>query len=595
MTQATKIGRYEIVEERGHGAMGAVFLARDPAMDRIVALKTIHSVALSGPQGKEYRERFYGEARAAGRLAHPGIVPVFDVGEQDGLPFLVMEYIEGQTLADAAKAGHRLTLERVCELGQQIAEALGYAHKHGVVHRDIKPANILLTSKEKYGIERPKITDFGVAKLAASQLTTTGQLLGTPAFMPPEQFTGAVIDGRSDLFSLGVILYWLATGDQPFPGETVTAVSYKVVHTEPVPPRRLNPAISAGLDESILKCLAKDPAARYQTGEDLAQHLAAIRAGRAAPASTSVPAPTYVSGNARTPAPSAEAAMDGATLDSDLGLSNVRLPPTQKTALTPPPVVEAQPVRKTQSWVIFGIAAALLVLVGSWFVNRNKTRPEFTQAAAPAIITDAPMAAKPAPPSTPPATAPTQPSSTLAPAAGSAVTSTQPEPARAAPSKKAKPETKAQPAPADSTTAAASAAPTPTPVPAIPAAAPPEAPPSHVDFDPTTLKPNESARLRIEADHFPASLGFTLEMDGKIYFERGVKSQTVFDNLYAPPGIHEFRVTAGLGVTHKTSNIVSTDFRPKKKKTLRVELRDKFSAAVPQSLTADTQLVLTLR
>jgi serine/threonine protein kinase len=595
MTQATKIGRYEIVEERGHGAMGAVFLARDPAMDRIVALKTIHSVALSGPQGKEYRERFYGEARAAGRLAHPGIVPVFDVGEQDGLPFLVMEYIEGQTLADAAKAGHRLTLERVCELGQQIAEALGYAHKNGVVHRDIKPANILLTSKEKYGIERPKITDFGVAKLAASQLTTTGQLLGTPAFMPPEQFTGAVIDGRSDLFSLGVILYWLATGDQPFPGETVTAVSYKVVHTEPVPPRRLNPAISAGLDQSILKCLAKDPAARYQTGEDLAQHLAAIRAGRAAPAATSVPAPTYIPGNARTPARSAEAAMDGATLDSDLGLSNVRLPPTQKTALTPPPVVEAQPVRKSQSWVIFGIAAALVVLVSSWFMNRNKTRPESTQAAAPAVTANAPMAAKPTPPSTPPANAPAPPSNTLAPAAGSAVTSTQPEPPGAPPSKKAKSETRSLPAPPDSTTAAASAAPAPTLVPATPTAAPPEVAPSHVDFDPTTLRPNESARLRIEADHFPASLGFTLEMDGKIYFERSVKPQTVFDNLYAPPGIHEFRVTAGLGATHKISNIVSTDFRPKKKKTLRVELRDKFSAAVPQSLTADTQLVLTLK
>src|SRR5215813_10300102 len=298
MPQATKIGRYEIVEERGHGAMGAVFLARDPAMDRIVALKTIHAIALSGPQGKEYRERFYGEARAAGRLAHPGIVPVFDVGEQDGLPFLVMEYIESQTLADMAKSGHRLTLERVCELGQQIAEALGYAHKHGVVHRDIKPANILVTSKEKYGIERPKITDFGVAKLAASQLTTTGQLLGTPAFMPPEQFTGAVIDGRSDLFSLGVILYWLATGDQPFPGETVTAVSYKVVHTEPVPPRRLNPAISAELEQIILRCLAKDPAVRYQTGEDLAEHLAAIRAGRT-PATTSASTRSQVPGDAK--------------------------------------------------------------------------------------------------------------------------------------------------------------------------------------------------------------------------------------------------------------------------------------------------------
>ena len=214
--------------------MGAVYIARDPAMDRIVAVKTIHSLALTGPHAQEFRERFYREARSAGGLAHPGIVTVFDVGEQDAMPYLVMEFIEGRTLTDAAKTGERFTLERVCEIGQQIAEALGYAHKHGVIHRDIKPANILLTSKEKYGLERPKITDFGVAKLGAAELTTTGQMLGTPAFMPPEQFTGAPIDGRSDIFSLGVILYWMATGEQAFPGETVTAVSYKVVHTEPV-------------------------------------------------------------------------------------------------------------------------------------------------------------------------------------------------------------------------------------------------------------------------------------------------------------------------------------------------------------------------
>ena len=589
MPQATKIGRYEIVEERGHGAMGAVYLARDPAMDRIVALKTIHLVALSGPQGAEYRERFYGEARAAGRLAHPGIVPVFDVGEQDGLPFLVMEYIEGQTLADAAKSGHRLTLERVCELGQQIAEALGYAHKHGVVHRDIKPANILLTSAEKYGIERPKITDFGVAKLAASQLTTTGQLLGTPAFMPPEQFTGAVIDGRSDLFSLGVILYWLATGDQPFPGETVTAVSYKVVHTEPVPPRRLNPAISAELEQAILKCLAKDPAVRYQTGEELAQHLAAIRAGRAAlviPGSA-----THISGNAVTPAHSAHGAMDGATLDSELGLSNVRLPATQKTAVTPPPVIAAEAMRKGPNWTLLGIAATILILAGIWFTLRSKARLESTQAVTPAVTTDTTAAPRTAPPSP---NAPASPSGASVPPVGGAPASAQPDPAKAGSPKKAKSDTKSQP-PSNSTAAAPTETPAATPTPTAPAAATPPSSPSRVDFDPATLRPNESARLRIEADHFPASLGFAVEMDGKIYFERGVKSQVVFDNLYAPPGVHEFRVVAGLGASRKISNIVSTDFRARKKKTLRIELRDKSSAAIPQSLTPDTQLVLTLK
>ena len=201
------IGRYEIIEELGRGAMGSVFKAKDPAVGRIVAVKTIHSAALSGNQSQEYRERFYREARASGALAHPGIVPVFDVGEHDNAPFLVMEYVDGRTLADALKNGERFTLDRVCEIGQQIAEALGYAHRQGVIHRDIKPANILLTSRQVYGSERPRIMDFGIAKLAASEITTTGQLLGTPAYMPPEQFTGTPIDGRADLFSLGVILY----------------------------------------------------------------------------------------------------------------------------------------------------------------------------------------------------------------------------------------------------------------------------------------------------------------------------------------------------------------------------------------------------
>ena len=268
MAAQTFIGRYEIIAELGRGAMGSVFKATDPAVGRTVALKTIHSAALSGEQSEEYRARFYREARASGVLAHPGIVPVFDVGEHDGAPFLVMEFVEGRTLADAIKKGERFTLDRVCEIGQQIADALGYAHRQGVIHRDIKPANILMTSREVYGSERPRITDFGIAKLAASEITTTGQLLGTPSFMPPEQFTGAPIDGRADLFSLGVILYSLATGEQPFPGETMTAVSYKVVYTEPIPPSKLNLAIPAGLECVILKCLAKNPGNRYQTGEE---------------------------------------------------------------------------------------------------------------------------------------------------------------------------------------------------------------------------------------------------------------------------------------------------------------------------------------
>src|ERR1700733_10481337 len=152
MENPQKIGRYEVIDELGRGAMGSVFRAKDPAMGRTVALKTILPGVLAGEDGKEFRERFYREARAAGALAHQGIVPVFDVGEHEGTPYMVMEFVTGRTLADVLKKGERLNVDRVCEIGQKIAEALGYAHLQGVVHRDIKPTNILMTSREVYGV-----------------------------------------------------------------------------------------------------------------------------------------------------------------------------------------------------------------------------------------------------------------------------------------------------------------------------------------------------------------------------------------------------------------------------------------------------------
>jgi serine/threonine-protein kinase len=479
MSTPKTIGRYEIIDELGHGAMGSVFRARDPAMDRIVALKTILAVALASDQGAEYRQRFYREARAAGALAHPGIVPVFDVGEDQGIPFLVMEFVQGRTLDFAMKKGERASLERVCEIGEQIAEALGYAHRNGVIHRDIKPANILLTSREAYGTERPRITDFGVAKLTSQGITTTGQMLGTPAFMPPEQFTGLPIDGRADLFSLGVILYWMATGEQPFPGETMTAVSYKIVHTEPVPPAKLNPAIPPQLESVILKCLAKNPANRYQTGEELAQDLARLRSNPKAP-----------SLQATAPLARGTGRASEETLDTNPSAGPKSLPAVEVTAMEMPP----RPVpaaRKPGALLLAGAGLLVAIAAGGGFLLLHRHQPA-------------------APPPSPSATASSQPAPVPQPPVSAAARQTTP-----------------------ATAGSAAAAPASAPAPRSPSVA----------FDPKTLDPRQNARLKLELDHFPAGAAFSIEMNRKTYFKGSAGNKADYENLFVPPGVQEFRVT----------------------------------------------------
>src|SRR3989449_10945059 len=225
---------------------------------------------------EEFRQRFFREAQAAGALSHPGIVTIYDVGEGKGTKttFIVMEYVEGKTLGELAQ-GERLPLETALDLAKQLAEALDYAHSRNIVHRDIKPANIIVTPEG-----RAKITDFGVAMLQAVQLTQTGQVLGTPAYMSPEQLTGGTIDGRSDIFSLGVILYWLLTGDRPFPGETTSSIFYKIIYQDPIPPSQLNPSLLPDCDYVVQRALAKDQGKRYQGGREFAGDLEDLKAGR---------------------------------------------------------------------------------------------------------------------------------------------------------------------------------------------------------------------------------------------------------------------------------------------------------------------------
>jgi len=274
------LGRYEIVAEVGRGAMGAVYKARDPKIDRFVAIKTVLLHQSVVHEQQEFRRRFFVEAQAAGRLLHPGIVAVFDVGEDPETtdPYIVMEYIEGPTLRELlASNGKKLPVEEALRIAEELAEALDYAHTQGVVHRDIKPANILITKEGQ-----AKISDFGIAQLDLTHMTLPGRVLGTPAYMSPEQLEGEQVDGRSDLFSLGAILYTSVTGYRPFQGNSATTVCFKVANRDPLAATALAPELPYELDAVIARALAKHPAERYQRGKDFAEELRKLRERRPA-------------------------------------------------------------------------------------------------------------------------------------------------------------------------------------------------------------------------------------------------------------------------------------------------------------------------
>jgi serine/threonine-protein kinase len=251
--------------------MGRVYRALDPAVEREVAVKQMAPLELFEPAERgEVRERFLREARAAGRLHHPGIVMVLDAGaDAEGrLPYIVMELVEGRSLAGLLQPGVPLAVAVVIDIGIEVARALGYAHRQGVVHRDVKPANILIADDG-----RIKVSDFGVAKLASQSLTLTGKIVGSPYFMAPEQVRGEPVDGRADLFALGAVLYQCVTGQRSFPGSTIAEVTYKVIHTDPRPVREWSPGCPAALEAVIVRALSKHPDDRFETGEEMAEAL----------------------------------------------------------------------------------------------------------------------------------------------------------------------------------------------------------------------------------------------------------------------------------------------------------------------------------
>src|SRR3954468_9225261 len=290
-TSPQKIGRYEIVGELGKGAMGLVYKALDPMIGRTVAMKTMR-MDVHGMETDEMLKRFQNEARAAGVLNHANIVTIYDAGEQSGLFYIAMEFIEGVTLHSQIAQHRVLPVEQIIDVSRQVCAGLDVAHSHGVVHRDVKPANIMITPDKTV-----KIMDFGIAK-AGGGLTSAGQVLGTPNYMSPEQVKGRTLDGRSDLFSFGVILYEMVTGEKPFTGQNVTTIIYKIVNENPIAPRELDSTIHPGLSAVISRALAKNPDERYQTGAQLFKDLENYKALAGGPVATAGSAATPFAMNA---------------------------------------------------------------------------------------------------------------------------------------------------------------------------------------------------------------------------------------------------------------------------------------------------------
>ncbi len=409
--------------------MGVVYKAMDPVIGRTVAVKTIRlSEEGTGLSRPELLTRFQTEARAAGLLTHPNIVVVFDAGEEDGLYYITMELVEGKSLQALLDSGHAFPLPRTLRIMEQTCSALQFAHERNVIHRDIKPANLMLTADDTV-----KVTDFGTAKiLQFGTVQQTAHVMGTPSYMSPEQVKGRAVDGRSDIFSLGVMLYEMVTGEKPFPGQNITTVIYKIVNEEPVPPRQIDPSIHPGISAVVMKALVKEPDQRYQSCREMLEDLRTYRSlvpGGGNPQSTMVlgggsPAATMVSGNLAGRGLTGEDQTVTATARSlnARASSPGQTPLVRRTgAIAPAP----EPPKKKN---VFGTVLAALLLLGVIVYGANKIKPVFEAARE---LHDAQKKGSSLPPAAPAASEATADSSAASPAGSE--TSAQPkDPAAAA-------------------------------------------------------------------------------------------------------------------------------------------------------------------
>ncbi|MGC8764250.1 MAG: serine/threonine-protein kinase, partial [Acidobacteriota bacterium] len=415
------IGKYRIQRVLGRGAMGVVYLGLDPTIDRPVAVKTIVLPdGLEEEKVKEFRARFLREARAAGKLSHPAIVTVYeaDDGSVSGVPFIAMEYVEGLPWNYKVRQGIKQDPDALLPLVRELASALDYAHKNGVVHRDIKPANIVQTPDG-----RVKLMDFGIAKVPTSELTREGQFLGTPAYMSPEQVMGRPVDGRSDLFSLGTVLYELFCAKKPFPGDDISTVTFRIAREEPTPPLELNPALPPEVDQILRHLLEKDPERRYLSATELREDIDAYLAGAALPHA----------GTAAAPSPAAERTL--LVPESPPAASPKEAPqapaPSRPTPKAPPAAPPAPSRRRLSLPLAAALALVALVVLGAAVAGgvallsraRGGTPPAPAErpgtavdqpssppaAAAEAPASQGPQGPPPASPATPPSGAATAP------------------------------------------------------------------------------------------------------------------------------------------------------------------------------------------
>ncbi|MET0681119.1 MAG: serine/threonine-protein kinase [Burkholderiales bacterium] len=474
-----RLGRYEILGELGRGAMGVVYRARDPIIDRVVALKTIN-LALTGAALASFEERFFQEARSAGRLNHPNIVTIYDAGKADGVAYIAMEFLEGTPLREILDEHPPLSIPRILETVAQVARGLAYAHENGVVHRDIKPANVIVLRNR-----RPKITDFGIARLGEAD-GVGSERAGSPKYMSPEQIRGDVtLDGRSDVFSLGTVLYEMLTGKAPFAGETVTDIMQSVLEYTPPVPSVVDGHVPPELDGVVMRMLAKRPDDRYPSARSLFRELRRVDENFTARGEHAPPEPeTHVEPDAL-------------------------LPPTPRTPVGPGDktlVIGTAPARRAtwQRAAALGAIAAVIAVIAIiplklQYNDANATR-DAAAGSSPAV------AAAPAPEQ--------RAAEPVAPA---------PEPPAAAPAPPPPPKKAAAPRPARK------AAPEPPPVVVAP---PPPPPPVVVAAAPPAPPPPQTATLLL-----------TVSPWGEVYVDgkrRGLASPVA--TIEVPPGRHRVEI-----------------------------------------------------